>query len=467
MDPINDLATWIDTNFDRYLEDLFDLLQEPSISATGEGIDECATLLEARLPDYGFDVERIETPANPLLLASAIEDETRPTVCFYGHYDVQPPGDRSAWTSPPFEPTVRDEAIYGRGSADNKGQFMAHAFALDALRSVGDDLPANVVLLLEGNEETGSNGLVEGLRASTELMADVDLVIIADGPTFQTGRPMVAYGNRGVLAVEVSVTTGEGDRHSGHYGGGVPDAGWTLVELLHSLRRDDTGGEGPVTGAGVGIEFPGFVDEVDVPRAAHELLHSALTDPGDVEEGDGAVVGSGTGGERGESFHRATTLEPTCTVNGLSGGYQGAGMKTVIPGRASAKLDFRLVPDQDPASVLRALELHLRGRNPEVRVERLGSFPPWMTALETPMAEPVKVALESAWERRPVELPMVGGSLPTAHLARAAAAPALLVPYGNPDQANHAPDEHLDLDHLERGILATALLLVELGRNAD
>ena len=462
--PDDAIATAITDRLDAYRDRLFELLAQPSVSTTGEGMDAAAGLVVDTLADAGLDASRIETDRYPLVYAergpeeaSAAEDA--PTVLFYGHYDVQPPGDADAWTSPAFEPTVRDGAVYARGAGDNKGQFVAHACAVDALLAA-DAFPAvTVKLLIEGGEESGSAGLRAYLGAEPDALADVDLVYVADGPRHAVARengaregvPTLMYGNRGVLSVEVDLRTANTDLHSGNFGGPVPGATNRLVELLSSMRAPD----------GDGIAVDGFHDGTAITDADRELV-AAIPDDSEAirEELDLAGFATET------PYYERLLTRPTMTINGLAGGYQGEGMKTVLPATASAKLDFRLVPDQDPDRVFEAVRSHLREREPRVEVRKHGTFPPMKTPVDTPMAAPVLDALETVWADDPVELPLLGGSLPAAYFREVDAladVPVLIVPYANHDQGNHSPNEHLDVDCFENGIRTSARVIESLG----
>ena len=451
----------VTARLDTYKDHLFGLLSQPSVSATGEGMEAAATRVGSVLDACGLTVEQVDTGRYPLVYAEHVPEGTAeasspvPTVLFYGHYDVQPPGDPATWTTPAFEPTVRDGAVYARGAGDNKGQFAAHAFAVDALRAADAFPDVRVKLLVEGGEESGSEGLREYLDDDPEELADVDLVIVADGPRHavadRDGRPMgvptLLYGNRGVLSVQVDVRTANTDLHSGNFGGPVPAGTNRLVELLASMRADD----------GDGIAIDGFHDDVAITTADKALVKAIPDDSAAIREALGLDEFA-----TDDPYYERLLTRPSMTVNGLDGGYQGEGGKTVLPARASAKLDFRLVPDQDPQAVFAAVRRHLEAQAPGVDVRYQSSFPPMKTPVDTPVAAPVTAALQSVWDEQPVELPLLGGSLPAAYFRTVPAladVPVLIVPYANHDQGNHSPNEHLALDCFENGIRTTARLI--------
>lgn len=440
---MTDISAIVDDRYETYQESLFELLSQPSVSSTGEGMDECVDLLVSILQEYGFDTaSAIETERYPVVYAERFVDEAAPTVVFYGHYDVQPPGERSLWDSPPFEPTIRDESIYARGSGDNKGQLLTHVFALDALTAAGDEPTVNVKLLFEGGEENGSLGLIDYLSGSPAELADVDLVYVADGPMHPSRRPTVIYGNRGILSVQLEHETATDDLHSGNFGGPIPNAANELVELLGTMIDGDR------------VTVDGFYDDVHITDADRELVAGIPFDE------DETLDSLGLDRLATESpYYERLLLEPTLTINGITSGYGGEGMKTIIPHRASAKLDTRLVPDQDPDRVFERIEEHAAAHNPAVELTKMGTFPPMKTPLDTPAAEPLKGALRAVWGVEPVEMPLLGGSLPAAHFRTELDVPVLVVPYANPDQGNHSPNEHLDQVCFRNGIESTAQFL--------
>jgi acetylornithine deacetylase/succinyl-diaminopimelate desuccinylase-like protein len=448
---MTDIAGVIDENYEAYERELFDLLAQPSVSSTGEGMDECADRLERSISERGFDTcEQIETNRYPLVYAERTVDASKPTVLFYGHYDVQPPGDEELWESPAFEPTVRDGSIYARGSGDNKGQLLTHVFAMDALEAAGAEPSANVKLLIEGGEENGSLGLIDYLDDDPDLLDDVDLVYVADGPMHRSRRPTLIYGNRGILSVQLDHETANDDLHSGNFGGPVPNAANELVELLATAYDGDE------------VTIDGYYDDIAVSEADREMVEEIPVDEDAIEAENGL---SRLATEK--PYYERLLLEPTLTINGITSGYGGEGMKTIIPHEATAKMDMRLVPDQDPDEIFELVEAHFEAANPEVSVEKMGTFPPMKTPLDTPAAAVVLESLSDVWDAEPVEMPLLGGSLPAAHFREQLDVPVLVVPYANPDQGNHSPNEHLDVDCFRNGIETTARFLTTYGANEE
>lgn len=485
----------IASRLDEYRESLFDLLRLRTVSATGEGMDEGADAVRDLLSDHGFDARRIETERYPLVYGERVAaDPDAPTVLFYGHYDVQPAEHPEQWESPPFEPSVRDGAIYCRGAGDNKGQFAAHAFALDAL-SQADAVPeVTVKILVEGGEESGSLGLKSYLDGDCEdersessktragdgatreraddpavdadapaaAVRDVDLVYVADGPQHRSGRPTLIYGNRGILTFQLDLETANADLHSGNFGGPVPNAATELAEVVASFTEygEGTDPDRGYPSGGDRVAVDGFHDGIEITDADRDLV-AALPDDADAVSADLDLTHFATG----RGYYERLLLEPTITVNGLDAGYQGEGSKTVIPRAATAKLDSRLVPGQDPDTVFERIVEHVAGVHPDVEVSKGTGFPPMKTPVGSPAAPPVLDALAAVWEDDPVELPVLGGSLPAAFFRRVDAladVPVLVVPYANPDQGNHSPNEHLDLDCFENGIRTTAAVLEQV-----
>ncbi|MFW5938499.1 MAG: M20/M25/M40 family metallo-hydrolase, partial [Halanaeroarchaeum sp.] len=408
MDPAVD--EYIEDRFGTYLDDLTALVAQPSISATGEGIRECAEHERELCLAYGFDeAEIVETSGHPSVLARAYvendPDNDAPTALVYGHYDVQPV-DPDEWTSPPFEPEIRVddgvELLYGRGTVDNKGQHFTYPCAVRALReTVG--LPCNVTLLLDGEEESGSPNLMDAVSAREAALA-ADVSINSDGPIDGSGRPSVSFGNRGILVVGLDVRGPSGDLHSGHYGGAVPSPTWELIRLLGTMR--DPHGR---------IAIDGFYDDVlPVGTADRELLDAFEPDPATLQDDldiDGLQDGPG------ETFLEKTLFQPSLNVNGIAGGHGEDGFKTIVPSEASATIDIRLVVDQDPERIFDLFERHVEAHADdrlETTVTYHASMDPMRTPIETPYQQPIVDAVTEGWGEAPVVKPSTGGSAPYA-----------------------------------------------------
>ena len=452
-------SAFLERHDEAILDDLRSLLAQPSISATGEGIDDCATLVRQSCLEYGFDeAEIVETPGRPAIIAHAFADgeasEDELTVLLYGHYDVQP-ATATEWESPPFEPTLRDgpdgEArLYARGAGDNKGQWFAHLCAVRALRET-TGVPTDVTLLIEGEEESGSEHL-EWLVRDRRDELDADVAFVADGPIDESGHPHVLLGSRGLLYVDIEATGANRDLHSGNFGGPIPNPATAVVELLASLR-DETGQ----------IALEGFHDDVrPLTDRDREILEAIPVD----EEAVKADLGlSALATDTDNEYVERLLCHPNLNVAGLDAGYDGEGMKTVLPSRARAKIDFRLVADQDPDDVFDSLSRHVEERAPagvDVTLSRVAAMAPQRTSADSPVVEPALRAVREGWNADPILKPSLGGSVPTYVFADTLDVPCLVVPYANADENNHAPDENIALACFRAGARTTVALLEEL-----
>lgn len=453
---MTDPAEFVRGNLERFRDELFDFLRIPSVSARSEHEGdtlEAARWLEAALRDAGLETEIAETERHPVVLGEwRGAGEAAPTVLVYGHYDVQPPEPLEEWTSPPFEPEVRDGRIYGRGTADDKGQLFMHVKALEAHLRGGDGaLPVNVVVLAEGEEEIGSPSLIPFVRDHTVRLA-CDAVVISDSAMFAPGRPSLLFSLRGLAYLQIDVRGPGGDLHSGSYGGAVANPANAAAGIVASLHDE----EGRVA-------IPGFYDRVvEWEKEIRDRIAALEFDEEAYREELGAPA---LAGEAGYTTLERLWIRPTCDVNGLLSGYTGEGAKTVLPGKAMVKVSFRLVPDQDPRRVARLLEDHVRRVAPPgvtVEVTELHGGRPWRADLEGPLPEAAARALERAFGRRPV-LTGEGGSIPiVVEFEELLGAPCLLVGFALPGANMHAPDEWLSVENFEKGTVALTLLFEEL-----
>jgi acetylornithine deacetylase/succinyl-diaminopimelate desuccinylase-like protein len=442
----NQLDTFLKGNLDNYIQETAQLCAQPSISARKEGVLECAELVIEILERHGLQVQKFETPGNPILVGRATGKSER-TLLFYNHYDVQPPEPLELWTTPPFEPTVRDGALYARGAMDDKGQFIARLAALDAVRSAhGGILPCNVTFVVEGEEEVGSPHIARFVHDHTELLK-CQASIWEEGGTDPEGRPMATLGCRGILYVQLAAETLKMDAHSGgaHH---LPNAAWRLVQALMSLKGSD--GK---------IAIAGFYDGAQPPSAQDVVLLDALPDTEAwVRETFG--VKEFVGGLTGAEFKRAV-FNPTCNIAGLTAGHQGEGMKTVIPARATAKVDFRLVPDQDPDDIFTKLRAHLDHKGfTDVNVTRLGAMWPYKASADDPFVVLAARSAEAIYERPYVVVPMAGGSSPVyAFAAPLGDIPVISAGVGNSNNRAHSPDEYVRLMDFLNGSRHIAYIL--------
>jgi acetylornithine deacetylase/succinyl-diaminopimelate desuccinylase-like protein len=439
------------------LADLFTLLRFPSVSTDSRHAGDtraCAEWLTAKLAGMGLESVLHETPGHPVVVARNPVVAGRRTVLIYGHYDVQPADPLALWTGDPFEPEIRDGRIWARGATDNKGQLMAHVAGVEqTLREFGG-LPVNLVFLFEGEEEIGSPhlaGFLEEHRA--ELACDV--VAISDTGMVGPGMPTFGYGLRGIACCEVVLHGPVRDLHSGIFGGAVANPAAAIARLVASLHRADGS-----------VAVDGFYDGVRVLEGWERDMWATVPGVGDADFL--AVTGSpGLFGEPGYSSAERVWARPTIEVNGIGGGYQGEGSKTVIPAEAFVKLSCRLVPDQDPALVLAGLRRHLEAHcPPAVRMEfREGhSGKPYLTDPGSGFGLAAREALRKSFGAEPV-LIREGGSIPIVQTFRdILGVDTLLLGLALADAQVHSPNENFPLANFEAGIRLNRALLDELGR---
>ncbi|HKF77398.1 MAG TPA: M20/M25/M40 family metallo-hydrolase [Candidatus Dormibacteraeota bacterium] len=432
--------------------ELFELISIPSVSALPEHRDDCrraAAWLERRLRAMGMEASLIDVPGggHPVVEAEWLGRPGAPTLTVYGHYDVQPPDPLEEWLSPPFEPVVRDGFVHGRGADDNKGQHLASVLAAEHWFAAGGP-PLNLRFLIEGEEEAGGRSLPEHVRANASRLA-TDFLLIADGSFAAPGLPAIVTGLRGMLYTEIEVVGPRVDLHSGIYGGIAPNPFNSLAHILAGLKDRD----------GV-VQIPRFYDDV-VPPSAEELAGwrgLPITEAGELE----AIGSSRLTGEPGYSLLERRWARPTLDVHGVIGGFTGAGSKTVIPARAKAKVSMRLVPQQDPATVLSDLReavsaLATPGTHAEV--VDLGSAPPVRMETGHPGVAALRRAFAAAFGAEPV-LIREGGSVPvTVDFQEALGTHLLVTGFGLPGDALHSPNERMSLDQYHRATEAVIHLM--------
>ena len=449
-----DLAAWCSDNDARAQDELFAFLRIPSVSARSEHKADCAAAAQFvadALTRIGFTATIEPTPGHPIVVGEwRHAGPHAPTLLVYGHYDVQPAEPLELWTSPAFEPTVRDGRIYARGSVDDKGQLYLHIKALEAHLAVRGTLPVNVIVLAEGEEEVGSENLEQFLEREKVRLA-CDAVVISDSTMFAPGIPSILSSLRGMAYLEINVRGATGDLHSGMYGGAVVNPAMALARILASMH-DATGR----------IAIPGFYDDVrpfpDAVRA--QMRELPFSDDHLMHE----VGVTALGGEPGYTTLERLWTRPTCEVNGMLSGYTGEGAKTVLPAVSMAKVSFRLVPDQSPDAIAALVRAHVQRVAPAgvtVTVENLHGGRPWRADLKGPIIEAGKRALEAAFGRAPV-ITGEGGSIPVVgDFERILGAPVLLMGFGLPGENAHAPDEWISVENYQGGIRAAATLLDE------
>jgi acetylornithine deacetylase/succinyl-diaminopimelate desuccinylase-like protein len=443
----------VDARQGAYGDDLAAFVRIPSVSTYPEhklDIGAAAVWIAARLQRAGVpEVRTVDTPGNSVVVGRWLVDEALPTVVIYGHYDVQPPEPLELWESPAFEPEVRDGRLYGRGASDDKGGILVPIQAVEAYAETHGAPPVNVTFVIEGEEEIGSPNLPTFLREHAELLKG-DLAISADGGVYGVDQPSLTLGTRGLAGCELVVTGAATDLHSGSFGGPVPNPLLGLARILASFH-DDHGH----------VAVEGFYDGVSEPS---ERERQAIGDvPYDDEAQRRALGLEHWTGEQGYSPLELRWFRPTLEANGLWGGYQGAGIKTVLPNEARAKITCRLVPGQDPDAILDAIETHVRASTPagmEVRVERLpGRAAAYTMPFDHPVLTLAADAIEAAYGARPFPV-WQGGTVPVAEQFHSILGMwCLYFAFAEPDNGLHAPNEFYRLATLRRGTEATVRLL--------
>lgn len=434
MDTFEQIDAYLESHLDQSLEELKKFTAQPSVAAQGWGMEEAAHLASLMLEARGFEVQVKDTDGFPVVLGER-QGASEKTLLIYNHYDVQPPEPLELWDSPPFEPQEREGKVYGRGISDDKGHFVSRLFALDGLLETMGELPCQIKFILEGEEEIGSVHLPGFIKEHQDRLA-ADACIWEFGGVDYRDVPLQYLGLRGICYVELSVETASQDVHSGIGGSIFPNAAWRLTWALASLKDEEET-----------IQLPGFYDPVLPPTERDKALMSALP-PISQEYKDRYGVDHFLKGLRGETELRlAEVFEPTCTICGLTSGYQGKGSKTVLPARASAKVDFRLVPQQTPSQVLTQLRQHLDEHGfSDIEIEFLGGGPPARTDPDHPF---VNLVVETSREvyHAPMELvPMVGGSGPNHAFVHTLGLPVVTAGMSYPGTNAHAPNENVRID---------------------
>ena len=454
-----DLDAYLTTHDERIRRELFELLRIPSVSARSEhdaDTERAAQWIADSLSAAGLTSAVHRTAGHPIVVGEYRGAPAgAPTVVVYGHYDVQPAEPLELWTSPPFEPTVRDGRVYARGSVDDKGQLFLHIKALEAHLAVRGTLPLNVIVLAEGEEEVGSENLASFIEQHAALLR-CDGVVISDSAMFAPGLPSVLSSLRGLAYFQIDVQGPAQDLHSGSYGGPVVNPAMALARILATMH--DADGR---------IAIPGFYDAVrEWPAHVREQMRGLPFTEESFREETGAPA---LGGEAGYTVLERLWTRPTCEVNGLLSGYTGEGAKTVLPAKAMAKVSCRLVPDQDPREIERLMQAHVERVAPTgvtVSVTPLHGGRPWRAELGGPLFDAARRALAAAFGREPV-ITGEGGSIPVVgDFERILGAPVLLIGFGLPGENAHAPDEWMSLENFTVGTRAIATLWDELGRTS-
>jgi len=443
---MQDVFRYIEDRQDEAIGQLIHLVSFPSVSAQGKAIRETAQVVESMLKDLGFRAETVpKWPGNAVVLGE-LDGASNKTLLFYNHYDVQPAEPLELWSSPPFEPAIRDGKIYGRGVDDNKGNLVARLAAIRALLAVRGQVPVNIKFCIEGDEEIGSPGIEPFVERFSDRLA-ADACIWEGGAVNWQGQLQITLGVKGILYVQLAAKGAARDAHSS-YATVVPNPAWRLVWALASLKDAEEN-----------ILVDGFYDSVRpvtaLERAAVEAMPSQ-----EKHTAESLGLAGFVRGVRGLDYRLRHILEPTCNIDGLSAGYEGGGPKTVIPCQASAKVDFRLVPDQTPDEVLAKLRSHLDARGfGDIEISRLSAERPARTPVDHPFVEVVREAARQVYPVEPVVSPTMAGTGPLHPFAEALGLPTADCGVGYPESRIHAPDENIRLADFVRGAQHVAAIL--------
>lgn len=442
-------------DLEQYLKELFEFLSIPSVSAQSEhkkDIKRAAQFLQGKLSDLNFDAEIMQTAGHPVVYAENLSTgKNKPTVLIYGHYDVQDVGDLSEWTSNPFKPEIRSGNIYARGASDDKGNFYTWVAAIDELNKNGAKLPVNIKFLLEGEEEIASKNLHEFVSENKSLL-EADFAAISDTDSLSEEQPLITFGLRGIVYYELRIKTLTKDVHSGTYGGNVLNPINILANIISKIKDDQHK-----------ILVPNTYDEVrELDAKTKKFINKLPLDEDIIVQETGA---NRTAGEQGFSVIERKGMRPSFDVNGIWGGYQGEGPKTIIPQSAGAKLSFRLVADQDAKEFAKGFEKYVEKIIPEgVEYEfiKMGADDPILMDLNNDFFKVAELACKKVFKSDPI-YQIVGGSIPvTAIFKEILGLETLLLGYALPDDGHHSPNEKFSIAMFEKGIRTNIEFLKEL-----
>ncbi len=440
---------YIEKNKQRFLDELFELLRIPSVSADSKfkgDVLKTAEYVKNKLTDAGADKAQLfQTAGFPIVYAEKIKDKSLPTVLVYGHYDVQPADPYDLWDSPPFEPQIRDGRIYARGACDDKGQMYMHLKALELMMQC-NSLACNIKFMIEGEEEVGSNNLETFVKEQKDLLK-ADVILISDTGIFSNEVPSITVGLRGLSYLEVEVTGPKRDLHSGLYGGAVANPINILCELIASLKDKNNH-----------ISIPGFYD--DVAELSTEERKALAGVPFSLDDYKKALDIDDVAGEAGYSTLERVSIRPTLDVNGIWGGYTGEGAKTVLPSKASAKISMRLVPNQSSKKITELFTKHFESIAPKsvkVKVKPHHGGEPAVTPTDSLAYKAASLAFEEAWGKTPVPM-REGGSIPIVSLfEKELGLKTVLLGFGLDEDAIHSPNESYQVFNYFKGIETISL----------
>ena len=444
---IKEIDRYIESHLDESISELSVLCRQPSVAAQNLGIEVCANMVAESLQARGFEVKILPTGGSPVVFGER-KGSNNATLIVYDHYDVQPPEPLDLWESPPFELTIRNGRIYARGVADNKGNFVERLHAIDAILETEGELPCNIKFIVEGEEEIGSVHLEPFIKEHREMLSG-DICLWEVGGVDHTNTPIQMVGLRGICYVELRVKTANQDVHSGTGGSIFPNAAWRLVWALSSLKDQHEN-----------ILLPDYYEDVVPPTDREKALLAQQPEMMAYYKEKYGLKRFLKGIDDELELAVEAVYQPTCTICGLNSGYQGKGSKTVLPAEASAKVDFRLVPNQTPEKVLKKLRAHLDSHGfEEVEIVNLGGNPPAKTDPDHPA---VKLAVEAArdvYEKPTRVIPMIGGSGPNYMFQAYLGVPIISSGAGDAESGAHAPNESISLDLYVKGAKHFARIL--------
>lgn len=440
------LKEYIKTHEDELVGNLAALVAQPSVSSTGEGVEDCCNMLIEKMEKMGLNVVKQPVEPHPAITASWGNDPEKKTVLIYAHYDVQPQGKLEAWRTAPFDPVIENGIMYGRGTADNKGPLMAHLSAVEYwLREYGE-LPVNLKIILEGSEESNSEGLPDFLRDNKELLK-ADMVYFSDGSKNHNDQPIIALGVKGMLYVELVLTTMTRDLHS-QYAPVLPSAAWQMVQLLNKLKTED----------GV-VHVPGFYDDVVAPTEREKEIYATLPN---VDENLKAGYGAYPIYPKDTGYYIQLNGTPSFNISGIYSGHTGQGTATVLTSKAVAKIDMRLVAHQDGGRILENLRSYIKELGYDnVEVICHGITEPAKTPVNTPYLAPVEAATGKVFGNYMI-YPNRPSTAPDYLWTNILGLPTIQVRWCDATSDNHAPNEHLTLENYLKGIELTATVLKEV-----
>lgn len=450
-----DIRQYLQAKRERHLEEIKEFIRIPSVSAGSsnkEDMNSAAEWLARQLKEAGLEhVQVLATEGNPVVYGDWLHAPGKPTALVYGHYDVQPADPLEAWDTPPFEPVVKDGRLYGRGATDDKAQLYTQVKTVQAFLKTRGALPVNVKFCIEGEEEIASPHLSPFLQSHAELLK-ADLIAISDGPMVSAGTPSICYGLRGICGLELDVQGPKSDLHSGLFGGGVANPAIALVKILGSMKDDQDR-----------VLVEGFYDGV-IPM--DEAAHQAFRDiPFDEESTRVELHVTELAGEAGYSFLERTSARPTLEINGLYGGYQGEGLKPIVPSSAGAKISCRLVDNQHPDDIFAKMQRHVEAHTPAgvtVTMKQTHRGMPFYISPQHPYIQAAAAAYEEGFGKKPVYI-RSGGSIPIIEVfSRVLNAPVVMLDFGLPEENMHAPNEFFLLENFDKGTATLTRFWMEI-----